>query len=109
MVIRNSAHCVEVVEVVLVGVVITVPRNYIKRTVALLVHVHLSTETSNDSPLNFALINVASDGSLEISFVCETVRSNGTKVGNHKMSRVNLSYPTTTDGLFIIDRAIFVD
>lgn len=89
VIIRYGAHGVELVQVVLHWVVVSVPGNYIERAMALFVGVHFPTEANHHFPVsNF--IDVMRHWRLEVSFVCKAIRTDGSKVGDLEMASINL-------------------
>ena len=83
MVKRYRAHSVEVVEIVLVRVIVSMPCNYIEGAVILLVNKIFALETCKYTPHQFwvndvCVFNISCLWCKEVSFVRETIRTNGT-------------------------------
>lgn len=98
MVERNGAHCVEVVQIVLEGIVVTVPRHHVERGVVLGVAKELAVELRDDFPLqswidDAVVFLVCSLGCQEVALVCETVGADRSEVRNHEMTFENLANP----------------
>lgn len=72
MIVGDSAHCVEVVQVVLVGVVISVPSHHVKGRVVLIVVECVSLEAGEDVPLRL-IVFISGYRCQEVSFVGETI------------------------------------
>ena len=70
------------------------PCNYIERRMILFVLKLLPLETGHDGPLFFTVL-IPSDRSLEIAFICESIRPNGAEVGNGEVSFVYFADPAS--------------
>lgn len=94
MVVRNGTNCVELSEIILVRSVVSMPSDYVERRMMSLKFKELALELVDDSPL-FIFVFIPSDWDFEVSWVCKTISSNGSKIRNHEMSLVYLTNETS--------------
>ena len=87
MIERNRSHRVEPVQVILEGIVVSVPCDDIVWTAILGVFEGLAHVSVDDSPLLRSLF-VRGNWGTEVSLVCKAISSNGSEVWNGKVAGV---------------------
>lgn len=90
MIIRNWTNGVKLSQIILVRSVVSMPSNNVEWWVLDLILEELPLELVNDSPI-FCFVFIPSNRGFEVSWICETIWSNWSKIRNHEMSLIKFT------------------
>lgn len=100
---RDGSHSVEVVQIVLVGVVVSVPGHHIEWRVILFINTLNTTKLGNYMPL-LVRVFIPSDWSLEVTLIGKAIWSDWAKVWDRKVALINFTHPTASSFWAQVDR-----